>query len=335
MNDKSCMNRREFLKTCAATTAAAGSVFSSSVSTGRAQTGSSYNAHGLQTRVFGSTGVRIPIIVFGGGSRFCTVKEPDRSDELLTHALDHGFYYWDTAHTYVYDGVCSEERLGRILKHRRNEVFLSTKLSERGYEGAMRELELSLKRLQTDRLDLLQVHSINSLEDVDAVGAPDGVLKTVQSAKEQHIARFIGFTGHASAQAMLAMVKRYDFDTMLIALNHYHIQGKEDFEQEPVPAASRKKMGVLLMKAIRPRETVESLDPNDLIRYALSLEHGHAAVIGTDGMDVLKKNLETARDFQPLTPQEMDRIRGELMPLTAARAYPWMEPGYTDGTWSA
>ena len=333
MNDKTGMNRREFLKTCAATTAAAGSVFSASVTAGAAQSEPGYNAHGLQTRVFGSTGVRIPIIVFGSGSRFCTVKDPAKSDELLTYALDHGFYYWDTAHTYDYDGVCSEERLGRILKHRRNEVFLSTKLSKRDYDGAMQELELSLKRLKTDRLDLLQIHSINSLEDVDAVGAPDSVLKVVQSAKEQRITRFIGFTGHASAQAMSAMVKRHSFDTMLIALNHYS-QGKEDFENQPVPEAARKNMGVLLMKAIRPRETMPSLDPNDLIRYALSLEHGHAAAVGMDGMDVLKKNLETARDFKPLSPQEMDRIRGDLEPLAAKRMYPWMRPGYTDGTWA-
>lgn len=333
MNDKTGMNRREFLKACAATTAAAGSALSASVTASAAQSGRSYNAQGLQTRVFGSTGVRIPIIVFGSGSRFCTVKDPGESDELLTYALDHGFYYWDTAHTYVYDGVCSEERLGRILKHRRDEVFLSTKLSKRDFDGAMEELELSLERLNTDRLDLLQIHSINSLEDVDAVGAPNGVLKAVQHAKEQRITRFIGFTGHASAQAMSAMVKRHTFDTMLIALNHYS-QGKEEFESLPVPEAARKNMGILLMKAIRPRETVKTLDPNDLIRYALSLEHGHAAAIGTDGMDILKKNLETARNFQPLTPQEMGRIRGNLELLAAKRMYPWMRPGYTDGTWS-
>jgi predicted aldo/keto reductase-like oxidoreductase len=334
MTEKNGINRRQFLKTCAVTAAAAGTAFSASTTAGAAQPGQGYNAHGLQTRVLGKTGVRIPIIVFGSGSRFCTVKDPAKSDELLTYALDHGFYYWDTAHTYVYDGVCSEERLGRILRRRRNEVFLSTKLSKRDYDGAMQELESSLKRLNTDRLDLLQIHSINSLEDVDDAGAPDGVLKAVQGAKEQGITRFIGFTGHASARAMAAMVQRHAFDTMLVALDHYDSQGKQDFETLPVPEAARKNMGILLMKAIRPRETVTTLDPNDLIRYALSLEHGHAAVIGTDGMDILKTNLETARSFRPMTPQEMGRIRGELEPLAANRMFPWMKPGYTDGAWS-
>jgi predicted aldo/keto reductase-like oxidoreductase len=268
--------------------------------------------------------------VFGAGSRFCAVKEPDKSDELLQHALDQGLYYWDTAHIYVYDNVCSEERLGRVLKHQRDRVFLATKLSERSYDGAMRELESSLKRLQTDRLDILQVHSINSLEDVDQIGRAGSVLEVVRKAKDQKIARFIGFTGHASAAAMAAMVERFAFDTMLIALNH-HTQGQEDFEHRAIPAAAGKGMGILLMKVIRPRETVPGLDPDDLIRYALSLEHGHAAVIGTDSMEVLKKNLRMARDFKPLDGEEMTHMDQRLAPFLAGHSLPWMQPGYVDG----
>ena len=328
MTDSRNMGRREFMRTCAAATAVLGSSLAAVSPSQGSQAG--YDAHGLQTRVLGKTGVRIPIIVFGAGSRFCAVKEPDKSDELLNYALDHGFYYWDTAHTYVYDNVCSEERLGRVLKHRRDRVFLATKLSERSYDGAMRELEDSLKRLHTDRLDILQVHSINSLEDVDRIGTGDSVLKVVRAARDQNVARFIGFTGHASAAAMAAMVERFAFDTMLIALNH-QTQGKEDFEKQAIPAAARKGMGVLLMKVIRPRETVEGLDPDELIRYALSLEHANAAVIGTDNMEVLKKNLDMARAFEALPPDRMERMRKSLEPFMAGRNLPWMQPGYLDG----
>ena len=328
MADPRNMGRREFMRTCAVATAALGTTLTATEPVAGSQAG--YDARGLQTRVLGKTGVPIPIIVFGAGSRFCAVKEPDKSDELLNHALDNGFYHWDTAHTYVYDNVCSEERLGRVLKHRRDRVFLATKLSERSRDGAMRELEDSLKRLQTDRLDLLQIHSINSQEDVDRIGAADSVLEVVRKAKEQKVTRFIGFTGHASAATMAAMVDRFDFDTMLIALNH-QTQGKEDFEKQAVPAAAGKGMGILLMKVIRPRETVEGLDPDELIRYALSLEQGDAAVIGTDSMEVLKKNLGMARDFEPLPPARMEHMHSTLKPFLAGRNLPWMRPGYVDG----
>jgi len=328
MKDPKTMDRRVFMRTCVVATAALGSSLPADAFTG-AQSG--FDPRGLQTRVLGKTGVRIPVIVFGAGSRFCAVKDPEKSDELLNHALDHGFYYWDTAHTYVYDNVCSEERLGRVLKQHRDRIFLATKLSERSYDGAMQELEGSLKRLQTDRLDILQVHSINSLEDVDRIGAANSVLEVLRKAKEQNIARFVGFTGHASAEAMATMVERFSFDTMLIALNH-HTQGKEDFEKQAIPAAARKGMGILLMKVIRPRETVEGLDPDELIRYALSLEHGHAAVIGTDSMEVLKKNLIMARDFTSLQPDRMERMHKSLEPFLTGQSLPWMRPGYVDGS---
>ncbi len=328
MRDSKTMDRRVFIRTCAAATAVLGSSITAEAGRG-VQAG--YDARGVQTRILGRTGVRIPIIVFGAGSRFCAVKEPEASDKLLLHALNNGLYYWDTAHTYVYDNVCSEERLGRILKHHRQRVFLATKLSERTYDGSMRELEGSLRRLQTDRLDLLQIHSVNSLEDVERIGSADSVLEVVKKAKEEKVARYIGFTGHASAAAMAAMVERFSFDTMLIALNH-HTEGKEDFEAKAIPAAANKGMGILLMKVIRPRETVPGLDPEDLIRYALSLEHGHAAVIGTDSMEVLQKNLNTGRDFKRMTDTEMSEMGRVLAPFLAGNHMPWMRPGYVDGS---
>jgi aryl-alcohol dehydrogenase-like predicted oxidoreductase len=290
-----------------------------------------YDAKGVQTRVLGKTGVAIPIIVFGGGSRFCAVKDPQQSQELLNHALDHGFYYWDTASIYVYDNVCSEERYGQVLKDRRKEVFLATKLAARNYDGAMRQLETSLKRLQTDRVDLLQIHSILSLEDVKEIGAQDGPLRALLKARDEKITRFIGFTGHTSGEAMAAMAKTYDFDTMLIALNHYSgMTG--DSEDHAIPIAAKKKMGILAMKAIRPRETVKDLHPEDLIRYALSLPHVTTAAVGTDSMGVLKKNIALAKNFKPLSPEEMAKFSKGLAPFYQSRDLEWMQPSYIDGT---
>ena len=320
--------RRDFIKQCLTGSVAVAGLSCKNLFVGKK--GKVYDPKGLPTRILGKTGVRVPLIVVGCGSRFCTVQEPEKSVEILNYALDHGFYYWDTAHDYVYNNVVSEERLGLVLKDRREEVFLSTKIGERTYDGAMRHFEESMKRLQTDRLDLLQIHLIRSLEDIEKICAEDGVLKALRKLKDEKVTRFIGFTGHLSAEAMMEMANRYDFDTMLIALNHYP-ERQGDFEKQAIPAAARKKMGILVIKVIRPREMVESLAADELIRYALSLKHVDAAVIGTDSLDVLKKNIQLVKNFKKMTPEEMKKISVDLEPVFAGQNLPWMDPGYTDG----
>ena len=126
------------------------------------------------------------------------------------------------------------------------------------------------------------------------------------------------------------MANRFDFDTMLIALNHY-AERKGDMENHAIPQAAKKNMGIIVKKLIRPRETIESLPAEDLIRYALSLEQPHVAVIGTDSLEVVDKNRELLMNFTRMTPEEMAKIRGELEPLFASNKLPWMQPGYVDG----
>ncbi len=325
---KSKIKRRDFIKKCLAATAAVGSLSYTEIFCKKR--GSIYDTKGLPTRILGKTGVPVPLIVVGCGSRFCRVQEPEKSVEILTHALDNGFYYWDTAHDYVYNNVVSEERLGLVLKERRDEVFLSTKVGNRTYDGAMRHLEESLKRLKTDRLDLYQIHLIRSIEDVEKICAKDGALKALRQAKDEKVARFLGFSGHLSAEAMTAMANRYDFDTMLIALNHY-AERKGDFEKQAIPAAARKRMGILVMKVIRPRETVKGISPEELIRYALSLEHATAAAVGIDSLEVLKKNITLVKNFRKMSSKEMQKTGNNLEPFFAGTHMEWMKPGYTDG----
>jgi len=322
------MKRREFLMTCAASTVALGALGSSCelLSSEKAV----HDAKGLPTVTLGKTGLVVPRIGIGCGSRFCAVQDPGKSVEILTYALDHGLYYWDTAHDYGTDKVVSEERLGLILKTRRKDVILSTKIQTRTYDEGMRHLEESLKRLQTDKLDLLKIHNISTLEEVERIGAKDGVLKVLLKARDEKTTRFIGFSGHMSAEVMKAMVNRYDFDTMLIALNHY-AERKGDMEQDAIPAAAQKKMGVMIIKAIRPRETVKTVTPDELVRYALSLPYVHAAVIGTDNVDVVKKNIENLKNFRPMDAEEMRKIRADLRPFFEHKNLPWMQPGYRDG----
>jgi aryl-alcohol dehydrogenase-like predicted oxidoreductase len=320
--------RRDFLKSLVTAAAAA-----KSVSVGRLfgfGPKPGFDAKGLPTATLGKTGVKVPRIGIGLGSRFCAVENEDRALEILRAALDCGFYYWDTAYNYRNKDIVSEARLGRILETRRKEVFLATKFEARTYDGVRRELEESLKRLQTDHLDLYQVHLIESLEDLEALGAPGGALEALHKIKDEKTARFIGFTGHLDAAAMAEAARRHDFDTMLIALNHYE-ERKGDFERGAIPAAAARDMGVMIIKAIRPRETVKDIAAEDLLRYALSLPRVHAAVVGTDSVEVVRKNAALLRAFRPLSAGEMEKLTVKLEPFFAGHRLPWTQPGYRDG----
>lgn len=329
------MDRRSFIKTCVTATAAAGALPAGKLllGAGKGAAGfpsASLDAKGLPTRVLGKSGIAVPIIGIGTGSRFCKLEDPEKSVELLNAALDSGLYYWDTAPNYTTDKVISEERLGLVLKKRRKEVFVGTKVEELTADGAMRQFEQSLKRLQTDHVDILQCHSVDSLEDVEKIGGKGGAIEALHKLREQKVARLIGFSCHSSAETAMAMVERLDIDTMLIALNHQRgTQG--DMEKAAIPVAAKKGLGVMVIKVIRPRETVAGVNPEDLIRYALTLEHVDSAVIGTDSLEVLKKNVALLKNFQKMTPAEMDTMTTRLRPFFEGRGLPWMNPGYTDG----
>lgn len=324
---KKDFTRRDFIKTTGAVTA--GVVLAPSA----ACAASPYDAKGLPTAILGKTGVRIPRLIMGLGSRFMAVDE-DKGLEILETALSKGLYYWDTAASYRNAEQASEERIGKILKSVRSQVFLASKVGERKADDAKRTIETSLERLQTDYIDLYQVHSVTNEEEVKQFGAADGVLPVLRKYQEEGVIKYIGFTGHTSASAMKLAAEMYDFDTMLIALNHQE-QGKQPFEEQPVPFAAQKGMGVLAMKVIRPRETVNGLDPNELVKYALSLKEVTAAVIGTDSIDVLNKNIATLQSFKPLSDERMQELRAQLDPFFRSNKLPWLQPGYHDGMYWA
>jgi predicted aldo/keto reductase-like oxidoreductase len=322
--EKKNLTRRSFIKTTSALTA--GAILAPTV----ACSTSPFDSKGLPTTILGKTGVRIPLLVFGTGSRFMTATE-EAGLELLEFALNNGLYYWDTAAIYKNDKEFSEERLGKILKSRRSEVFLSTKVSERNADEAKKTIETSLKRLQTDYIDLYQIHSVTNEEEVRKFGGKDGVLPVLQKYKEEGVIKHIGFTGHTSASAMKLAAEMYDFDTMLIALNHQQ-KGKEAFEEEPVPYAASKGMGIIAMKVIRPRETVAGLNPNDLVKYALSLKGVTVPIIGMETKEVMQNNIDIIKDFkEPLSDEKMKELQVALEPFYQSKKLPWMQPGYYDG----
>lgn len=334
---RSDLSRRKFIRDTVGTglIVAGSGLLPSWALAGTRSSKTKYDAKGLPTAALGKTGVRIPRIACGLGSRFCSIEKTDDAIRLLNYALDNGLYYWDTAWEYENTklGITSEERIGEVVKTRRNEVFLSTKVKSRDPDEAMRQIETSLKRLKTDHLDMLKIHDVQTPSDVEAISAKGGLIDILPRMKEQGVTRFIGFSGHTEAAALKLMAEKGIFDSMLMAMNHYN-GNKEQRQQVVIPAAKAQGMGVMLMKVVRPRETVRELDPKDLIRYALSLNGPDGIVLGMDSLDVVNSNLEILRNFKPMDENRMKEIALQLTPFYNHQNLPWMKQGYHDGRWA-
>jgi len=328
---KNEITRREFVKgTVAAsvTIAGAGSLLGSCAP-------QNSNPHGLAMTTLGKTGAKIPRIALGLGSRWCSIDDEDEALDVLTYALDKGLYYWDTASSYENkkNGAISEERIGKILMHRRKEVFISTKIHSRDPDEAMRQVERSLKRLQVDQVDMLKVHNCSSA-DLEKIVVKGGPLEIIRRMKEEGVTRFIGFSGHAEATVLKHLADNYDFDSMLMALNHWSAEMGFKRQEKAMPAADKKGMGVMLMKAVRPIENDASLKPTELIRYALSLKETDGVVLGTDSKEVVDSNVNILKNFKTMSQKEMDQITMRLAPFYRHENIPWMKPDYEDGYWA-
>ncbi len=339
-------SRRKFLKgTVGASILVAGSGVLPSCSLFRTSSSNeSYNAKGLPTAILGNTGMSVPRIVMGLGSRFCHLESDEEAYQMLNFALDNGLFYWDTA--WAYDNtiaippgkkkskrlIISEERLGRVVNERRNEIFLSTKVTSRNPNEAMRQIEMSMKRLQTDHFQMLMIHDVRNDEDVAKLSEKGNLIDILHRMKEQGVTRFIGYSGHSEAGAMKKLAERGDFNNMLMAMNHWGVH-KEPRQELAIPAAKEKGMGVMLMKVVRPKETIAGLDPNDLVKYALSLNGPDAIVLGMDSMAILKSNLEILRNFKPMDKIKMKELAYQLTPFYNHKNLPWMNPGYSDGNY--
>ncbi len=278
----------------------------------------------LPMRVLGRTGAKVTILAFGSGSRFLMYKEDDQALAALNRALDAGITYVDTAYSYG-DGL-SEERVGKVMATRRKEVFLATKVPERNADKAMRIIEGSLKRLQTDHVDLLHIHSLTTSKDLAAIEAPDGVLKLLYKLRDQKVARAIGITCHSDPAVLKTALERNDFDCTQMALNAA-LMGMGEMEAAPgaatsfqsvaLPVAQRKNMGVIAMKVFAQEKLNGKASPDKLLRYAMSLPVT-TAVVGMPKLEFLDANVEVARNFKPLPADEMRDLSGKLSAETKA-----------------
>ena len=257
------------------------------------------------------------ILAFGAGSRFLQYDE-EKGIAALNRALDLGINYVDTAYAYG-DGL-SEQRVGKVMKTRRQEVFLATKVADRDADKAMRTIEGSLERLQTDHVDLLHVHGLEDANDLAAIESPQGVLRLFYKLRDEKVARAIGITCHSDPAVLARALERHDFDCTQMALNGAlagmtsggpRSQGERSFQSVALPVARRKAIGVIAMKVFAQGQLVGPAAPEMLLRYSLSLPVA-TAVAGMPKTELIEANVEVARNFKPLSATEMDDFSDHL-----------------------
>jgi len=315
------MKRREFIKVTAIT--AVGGLTSRAIgmkSAGEPKT--------MPKRLLGKTGVEVSILALGG---VIGMQQPPSEQHdpvaIAETALNLGITYFDTSP--AYNNGQSETSFGHVLARRRKEVFLACKSQNRSYDGTMLLVEQSLKRLQTDHFDLLQLHGVTTKDDPAAWEKPDGVLTALRSLRDQKVTRFIGITGHDSADMLRQSIEMYEFDTILAALNP--TSNRRAYREDLLPVANRKNMGVISMKVMgggngclvtgNPLkqmllpyhdETDHQVDAASLIRYSLGLPIS-VACIGVDSVDELKADVAIVKEggFMTAAEQgELERIVG-------------------------
>jgi aryl-alcohol dehydrogenase-like predicted oxidoreductase len=262
-------------------------------------------------RPMGKTRLQVSILGMGG-FHLGTVPTQKEVTEMVAKALDHGINFFDNAWEY-HKGV-SEERVGIALKGRRDEAIVMTKVCTHGRKKdlAMQMLEESLTRLQTDHLDVWQVHEVIYYNDPELAYDPDGVLEALTAAKQQGKVRFVGFTGHKNPSIHLDMLHRgYPFDTVQMPINPFD-PGYRSFEREVLPVAVAKGMAVFSMKSMGGSGEMivqGALTPTEALSYAMSVPGVSTTVSGMDSMGVLDQNLQIMRGFQPLTEKQMADLR--------------------------
>ncbi|PLV58948.1 aldo/keto reductase [Thermotoga sp. KOL6] len=204
----------------------------------------------MEKRTLGKTGEQLSVVGFGG---IVVMNESiESAKKIVAKAVERGINYFDVAPSYG----DAEKKLGPALKPFRDDVFLACKTMERTREGAWRELHESLKRLQTDHFDLYQFHAVTTLEEVEQIFATGGAIEAFLKAREEDLIRYIGFSAH-SEEAALAMLERFDFDTVLFPLNWASWLGK-GFGQKLYEKAKERNMGILAIKALAKRRLKEN-----------------------------------------------------------------------------
>jgi predicted aldo/keto reductase-like oxidoreductase len=315
------MQRRGFLKGIFMTAVSAG------IGGGAGAQGANLqqSSGGMIYRTLGRTGERVSAIGMGGFH----IGQPKLSDEeslrLVRAAIDGGITFMDNS--WDYNQGQSEIRMGKALKGSyRQRVFLMTKIDGRTKQEAARQLDESLRRLQTDHVDLIQHHEIIRFEDPDRIFAENGAHEAVLDAKRAGKARYIGFTGHKDPHIHLYMLEvaerhGFQFDTVQMPLNVMDAHFRS-FGQFVLPRLVDKKTGVLGMKSMGDRVILKSgvVKPIECLHYALNLPTS-VVITGIDSMEILQQAFEAAKTFHPMSQEEVASLLKRTEKVAAAGGY--------------
>jgi predicted aldo/keto reductase-like oxidoreductase len=306
------MRRRSFIGTLT------GAVFAGTNGASRASEVRGVKPGDIPVRTFGKTGAKLTVIGQAGG-RLLMVSEDD-AKAVVMRAYELGINYFDNARGY-HDGR-SEEVYGKVLAPFRKKIFLTTKSYQRNAKDAERELNLSLKALQTDYVDLWQIHGVMELADVEQIFGPGGAIEAFEAAKKAGKCRFIGFTGHHDPYVHLEMLKRYDkYDTILMPL-HVADPSYLSFEKLVLPIAVERGMGIQGMKNFGNAKLLQSFSAKECLSYVLSLPI-HCTAIGCTTVGQVEDDVRMVQQFKPLTEAQMVELRDRAKEIKGPQLEDW------------
>ncbi|MEX0981147.1 MAG: aldo/keto reductase [Bacteroidales bacterium] len=340
------MNRRKFLGTGLAATAgvamgssldANGKDISAHVKRNDENPFNPVTYNAMPTNSFGKTGYKVGILSLGGQATLEQKGTEEESEKIINRAIDLGVNYIDTAASY--GGGQSQLNIGRVMKTRRKEVWLSTKTHEYTYDGAMRLLEESLTNLQTDHLDMWQLHNLQRQEQFDKFFANNGAVKAMEKAKSEGLVRHLGVTGHFEPLVLLDAIKAYPFDAILLALNaadpHYL-----SFKKYLLPEAQKQGIATIGMKVAtrgrmlscwtpppvdeQPARMATKLPGTISIKEALTYNMSlpvSTTIIGIDSVAQIEEDVKIASEFTPLSIAEMEELEFKTLPIVRQGLY--------------
>ena len=253
----------------------------------------------METRPFGKTGKSFPILSFGGqrivDEHNCS---EDEAIKIVNTAIDCGIRYFDTA--WIYSHGQAEARMGKVVKHRRAEMWIATKTWDTSRDGARRQLEKSLTRLNTDHVDEWRLHNVWDFARLDEFTGKGGALEAAIKAREEGLVRNISISCHTDPQILVEALNRFPFDSALMALSaldHFILSFAEEF----LPVAKAKGIGTVAMKVMGFGSLTHEAER--ALRYAFSLPVS-TVIVGMESMAQLEQNLAVAEAFTPMTDEE-------------------------------
>jgi predicted aldo/keto reductase-like oxidoreductase len=291
----------------------------------------------MPTNSFGKTGFKVGILSLGGQATIEKQGTEKESEEIINRALDLGVNYIDTAA--AYGRGQSQINIGRVMKTRRSEVWLSTKTHDETYDGSMRLLEESLRSLQTDHLDTWQLHNVKTKSQLDEIFSASGSLKALEKAKSEGMVRHLGITGHYEPLILLEAIKRFPFDQILLAVNAADVHYLS-FKNYLLPEVQKQQIGIVGMKVATRGRMLSSWTPppiadqpsrmatskpgtitiREALSYSMSLPVS-TTIIGVDNVAQIEEDVQIASEFSPLSEAQMKEIEYKTLPIVRQGLY--------------